>query len=314
MPATFSIRGLYNADNTLFSEMSICSDMTRDDKDTIVQNILIEYAELEALYPDPAFMKHAIGAWSWKEVPTWDRIYAAAMAEYNPIENYNRTETASEQSSGTHSEQGSGSETHSGMDSETRLMTNNETHGGKDTETNSGTDTVAHSGIDSSTTSNTHTHTGTVTDANSGTDTVTTNRAAFDTNTLVTTGTDTTQHGHSMTRTFNETESDSGSASVTHGESVGTTHGHKLETQHGETIGTDFEQTTDMTHGHRINQTDNKSGTNSGTVTRSSHIAGNIGVTTSQQMLEQELVVSAKLNVYNYIMESFKNRFCLEVW
>ena len=330
MPATFSIRGLYNADNTLFSEMSVCSEMSNDDKDTIVQNILIEFAELEALYPDPAFMKHAIGAWSWKEVPTWDRIYAAAMAEYNPIENYNRTETSSEQSSGTHSEQGSGSETHSGMDSETRLMTNNETHGGTDTETNSGTDTethsgtdtVAHSGIDSSTTSNTHTHTGTVTDANSGTDTVTTNRAAFDTNTLVTTGTDSTQHGHSMTRTFNETEGDSGSASVTHGESIGTTHGesigttqgHTINTQHGETIGTDFEQTIDTEHGHRINQTDNKSGTNSGTVTRSSHIAGNIGVTTSQQMLEQELVVSAKLNVYNYIMESFKNRFCLEVW
>ena len=43
-------------------------------------------------------------------------------------------------------------------------------------------------------------------------------------------------------------------------------------------------------------------------------ISGNIGVTTSQQMLEQELLVAPKLNVYNYIMESFKNRFCLEVW
>ena len=45
-----------------------------------------------------------------------------------------------------------------------------------------------------------------------------------------------------------------------------------------------------------------------------SRIHGNIGVTTSQQMLEQELLVSAKLNVYNYIMNSFKDRFCLEVY
>ena len=325
-----SIRGLYNADNTLFAEMSVCSEMSLDDKQTIVDNILMEYAELEVIYPDPIFMKHAIGAWSWKEVPTWDRIYAAAMAEYNPIENYNRTETASESTSGPHTEQGTGSETHSGLDSESRLMTNNETHGGTDsvtnsgtdTEAHSGTDTEAHSGIDSSTTSNTNTHTGTVTDANSGTDTLTMNRAAFDSSSLVTTGTDSTQHGHTLTKTFNETIGDSGSASVTHGESIGTTHGesigttygHKVDNKHGETIGTDFEQTTDMSYGHKINQQSGKSGSDNSTVTRSSHISGNIGVTTSQQMLEQELVVSAKLNVYNYIMESFKNRFCLEVW
>ena len=330
MPATLSIRGLYIADNTLFSEMSVCSEMSNDDKNTIIDNILTEYAELEVLYPDPTFMKHAIGAWSWKELPTWDRLYNAAIAEYNPIENYNRTETTTENTSGSHSEQGAGSETHSGMDSESKLMTNNETHGGTDTEThsgtdsetNSGTDTVAHSGSDSSTTSNTTTHTGTITDANSGTDTVSSNKYAFDTNTMVPVGSDSTQYGHTLTKTFNETTGDSGTASVTHGESIGTTHGHRIDnthgesiaTLHGQTIGTDFEQTTDMTYGHKINQTDNKSGTNSGSLTRSSHISGNIGVTTSQQMLEQELLVAPKLNMYNYIMESFKNRFLIEVW
>lgn len=282
MPATMSIRGLYIADNALFSEMSVCSEMTNDDKQTIIDNILMEYAELEVLYPDPVFMKHAIGAWSWKEVPTWDRIYAAAMAEYNPIENYNRTETSSETANGTHSEQSSGSETHSGTD----------------TETNSGTDNITHSGTDSSNTSNTSHHTGTITDANSGSDTLTTNRAAFDSSSLVTTGTDITQHGHTLTKTFNETTSDTGNASVTHGEKIGTTHGHVIATKHGESI----------------NNSGNRSGTDNNTVTRNSHISGNIGVTTSQQMLEQELLVAPKLNVYNYIMESFKNRFCLEVW
>lgn len=282
MPATLSIRGLYQADETLFSEMSVCSEMTNDDKQTIIDNILMEYAELEVLYPDPVFMKHAIGAWSWKEVPTWDRIYAAAMAEYNPIENYNRTETSSESAHGTHSENSSGSETHSGTD----------------TETNSGTDNITHSGTDSSNTSNTSRHTGTIQDANSGSDTLTTNRAAFDSSSLVTTGTDTTQHGQLLTKTFNETTSDSGNASVTHGEKIGTTHGHVIATKHGESI----------------NNSGNRSGTDNNTITRNSHIAGNIGVTTSQQMLEQELLVAPKLNVYNYIMESFKNRFCLEVW
>lgn len=282
MPATMSIRGLYIADNTLFSEMSVCSEMTNDDKQTIIDNILMELAELEVIYPDPVFMKHAIGAWSWKEVTTWDRIYAAAMAEYNPIENYNRTETSSETANGTHSEQSSGSETHSGTD----------------TETNSGTDNITHSGTDSSNTSNTSHHTGTITNANSGSDTLTTNRAAFDSSSLVTTGTDTTQHGQTLTQTFNDTTSDSGNASVTHGEKIGTTHGHIIATKHGESI----------------NNSGNRSGTDKNTVTRNSHITGNIGVTTSQQMLEEELLVAPKLNVYNYIIESFKNRFCLEVW
>lgn len=45
-----------------------------------------------------------------------------------------------------------------------------------------------------------------------------------------------------------------------------------------------------------------------------SNIKGNIGVTTSQQMLNQELDVSKRLDIYKYISDSFKNRFCLMVY
>ena len=128
MPSKMSIRGLYIADNTLFSEMSVASEMTNEDKDTIVANILNEFAELEVIYPDPVFMKHAIGAWSWKEVPTWDRIYEASLAKYNPIENYNRTETSTETGTSSHNEQNNGSETHSGTDTETHSGTDREVH------------------------------------------------------------------------------------------------------------------------------------------------------------------------------------------
>lgn len=40
---------------------------------------------------------------------------------------------------------------------------------------------------------------------------------------------------------------------------------------------------------------------------------GNIGVTTTQQMIEQERNV-AKFNIFNYIIDSFKSRFCLLVY
>ena len=238
MPATLSIRGLYIVNETLFSDMVMPDGMDASDRDIIVDNILNEYAELEVIYPDPVFMKDAIGKWSRKEVPTWQRIFNAAKADYNPIENYNRTEESEEIGSS------SGKETHSG----------------KDTSTTDSRSNLA--GMDK--------------DANSGSDSLTTNRAAFDSNSLVTTGTDTTQHGHILTKSLNETTTESGTASVNHGEII------------------------------------DNSGNNN--LVRKSHIAGNIGVTTSQQMLEQELLVSAKLNVYNYIMNSFKDRFCLEVY
>ncbi|MBR5835995.1 MAG: hypothetical protein IKY66_07515 [Bacteroidales bacterium] len=43
-------------------------------------------------------------------------------------------------------------------------------------------------------------------------------------------------------------------------------------------------------------------------------VSGNIGVTTSQEMLEQELDVAPRTDIYSYIVRSFKNRFCLMVY
>lgn len=61
-----------------------------------------------------------------------------------------------------------------------------------------------------------------------------------------------------------------------------------------------------MTHGEKI--------VNDDSITRENHTTGNIGVTTSQQMLEQEIEVAAKLNVMKIITESFKERFCILVY
>lgn len=43
------------------------------------------------------------------------------------------------------------------------------------------------------------------------------------------------------------------------------------------------------------------------------HIYGNIGVTTSQQMLEEERRV-VQFNVISYIIDSFKSRFCILIY
>lgn len=282
MPATMSVRGLYSWDDTIFESMQVPAAFTEDDKEILIDNILIETVDFECVYTSPEFLAVAIDRWSRKELPTWERIYRVATMNYNPLENYNRTETATETTENT--------QQHSGTDASAHTGTDTETHSGTDTETNSGTDQVA--------SNSTTALDGTDTETHSGTDTTNIKKAAFDTNTLVDTESTATINGHAITRDMDDTTTVTGTGSTTYGHKVDTKHGEAIATQHGETI-------TD-TYGHKVDDT--------GEVTRESHISGNIGTLTSQAMAEAELLVSAKLNVYNYIIESFKNRFCLLVF
>lgn len=54
--------------------------------------------------------------------------------------------------------------------------------------------------------------------------------------------------------------------------------------------------------------------TDTGTVTRERQEYGNIGVTTSQQMLREEVDLWNDLNMVNIIVNDFKNRFCIMVY
>lgn len=62
------------------------------DKDTVVDNIILECGEFETLYSDPFFMRSAIGTWSNKHYRTFEKWIAALNLEYNPLENYDRQE------------------------------------------------------------------------------------------------------------------------------------------------------------------------------------------------------------------------------
>ena len=124
--AHLSLLGLYNWDPTLFDLMQLPDGIQ---KETLVENLLAETAELETLYADPAFMKAMIGVWSAKQLDVWTKLYNTTVFDYNPIENYNRMETGTET--------GSGSTTHSGTDTREHDIRT----GGQDTQTASGTNT-----------------------------------------------------------------------------------------------------------------------------------------------------------------------------
>lgn len=57
----------------------------------------------------------------------------------------------------------------------------------------------------------------------------------------------------------------------------------------------------------------NATTTNSGTEIVTNHMHGNIGVTTAQQMIAGFREIS-NFSVYDYIVNSFKNRFCIQIY
>ena len=123
--------GLYNWDNTIFDLMQIPSAL---DRETLIQNLLAETAELEVLYPNPVIFKNLLGVWSAKQIDIWNRLYATTQYEYNPIENYNRYETGSDS--------GTGRTTHSGTDTTTETTTHGGTDGRTEAITTGGKDTL----------------------------------------------------------------------------------------------------------------------------------------------------------------------------
>lgn len=130
--ANLSPLGLYEWDNTLFDLMTIPEALN---KETLVENLLAETAELEVLYPNPIVFKNLLGVWSAKQLDIWERLWQTTQYEYNPIENYDRIEEGADE--------GTDTTTHSGTDRGTSTTT----HGGTDVRTNSVTD----GGADSST-------------------------------------------------------------------------------------------------------------------------------------------------------------------
>ena len=79
---------------------------------------------------------------------------------------------------------------------------------------------------------------------------------------------------------------------------------HEESTNTGESLG--------KVAGYNATDLVNSSGASTD-VKRTARMWGNIGVTTTQQMIDEERRVS-EFNISNYIIDSFKRRFCLLVY
>lgn len=191
MRATLTINGLYNYDNSLFDNWTLPAGVERYQ---LIDMILYECSGLELTLPNPDLFKRVTGLWTQRKARAWTRALDAMKAEYNPIHNYDRTETLEEEESGS----GGRSDEASGTSTETTAAFNSSSYSPK-----------------------------------------------------------------------NKVQSSS-------------------EAESSSTFGRD--------HSHTI------------------RASGNIGVTTSQQMVEAEMNLAEKLDIYQVITQDFKKEFCVMVY
>ena len=88
------IRALLDYDNSIFDNFASPADPdgVKIPEADIIDHIIYKYGDAPLFTPDPAVMKYYIGKWSARRLPIWERFYKAVLAEYDPLNNYDRTE------------------------------------------------------------------------------------------------------------------------------------------------------------------------------------------------------------------------------
>lgn len=225
-----SLLGLYNYNPLVLSELVLPAGV---DRDTLIDNLLAETAELELIYSDGPFMQAMIGRWSTKEAVIWEKLLATTQFEYNPIENYNRQDDFREYSNHN----------------------------------------IDRSRVDKNTSS-----------------------SEFDGKTT----------GSEERQIINDTIN-----SVSAYNELDFANKDRSTTDQGQTESAKQNSNSTTTAQNKTDVNEEESGANNSEHSGNSH--GNIGVTTTQQMIEEERRV-VQFNIYDYIINSFKNRFCLLVY
>lgn len=237
-----SILGLYQYDQSLFDNLQLPDDFSTEDRTTLINNLLMDCAEFECLYPDFDFCKAAIGWWSKARLPVWEKLYASTMFDYNPI--WNKDGTITETRTKTYRDEKTGS-------------VNNRKDTNSSVEDGTASTRMLSVSKDDTTTEN--------------------QTAAFNSSDYTKKDKSTVQHKYDdsetgrVTRTVTDTGAEQGST-----------------TESGTNSGEESEDYT------RIEQ-------------------GNIGVTSTQQLIREEREV-VQFEIDDYIINDFKKQFCILVY
>lgn len=89
---------MYNFDKSIFDGIRLPDNLSVAD---FINSLLAQYGEMPVLYSYPPLLKTLIATWSNTSQYTWEHLAETLKAEYNPIENYDSTETATDVFTGT---------------------------------------------------------------------------------------------------------------------------------------------------------------------------------------------------------------------
>lgn len=255
--------GMQQYDPTLLDGIKLPEGMSVQDFIT-----LLNY-RVGPLYPYiqvPPVLKTLIGTWFTVRQYDFSQMYAALHAQYNPIENYDRTEDRTLNTK------------HSGTDTDTNTL------GTKVVTNRTGTESVHTDGTD------TTNRTGTEKTVETGTNSTENQVSAYDATGYTPREKSVNTPNLDSTRTPNLTDTRTPDLTETRTPDL---------TDTSTNSGSDVKKTD---YGHIEDGTEH------------SRVHGNIGVTTNQQMIESELEMRMRYDLYELIIQLFEREFISRIY
>lgn len=110
---------LYEVDPDLFEDMVLPEEL---DAGVLQVMILDQFGELDTIAHTTTALRRFLAAWSSARVAAWSRQLQALNSEYNPIHNYDRTDTETEAAHSRGGSTFSGSTRQTGSDTQTNAV------------------------------------------------------------------------------------------------------------------------------------------------------------------------------------------------
>lgn len=292
--ATMTVLGMYNVIPDLFDDLTFPAGIN---KETAVDEILLRSGEFEVLYSNPAFLKTAITHWGKKHYRTFEEWVRALAINFDPLYNYDRFEEYTDAKVSNGSVQSSGKTSATANNLENDLTSSSDSR-------NASSNEMAQDAESSNGTSTGRSFSATSSDS-SGSDGKQRDVSAYDSSTYEPrekeTGSSSSSGSGDGIAMNENSENSSGSHNSVKGSSqnesgeCSETSGHVGHSDNSE----------DMSQSQSSNNTEQTKHT--------AHLYGNIGVTTSTQMLEDFLRVE-RFTIYEEIADIFVNEFCIMVY
>lgn len=283
----------YHWDSTLFDGMLLPEGL---DRSTVIDTILLETTDFPLVISDLETLRYSIELWSKHRVDIWTKLLETTQYEYNPIENYDRYEITHDDlyETGYGTVKGDG-----GEDRTDRTVVKS---GAIIRSTTGFVEREKSGAVDKSIL-------GSYTDANSGTDVNTNAVSAFNDSGYSDHEQSRLAHGLSVERSYNgyvETEDYTGYKETERYNNYNLTEDYGLPDSIENPTESEIVKTKKQ-GGERTDKNFNNNRTING------HIHGNIGVTTTQQMIEAERKV-VNFDVVDQIVTDYKTTFCILIY